>query len=58
MRQAKGFSVNRLVEECEWLSPSVCMRLESESGAVTVSAIERDTEVLEIHPRELFNFDF
>jgi len=57
IRVKKGYSVNRMAAEGERLSPSVILRLESGAGAVTVSAILRYSEVLEIHPKKLLDFD-
>lgn len=58
LRTKKGVSVNRMAREAEKLSPSVIIRLESGSGAVTVSALLRFAEVLEVHPKKLLDFDF
>lgn len=58
LRMRKGYSVNRMAREGDRLSPSVIMRLESGEGAVTVTALLRFAEVLEIHPKKLLDFEF
>lgn len=58
LRIKKGFSVNRLAAASEGLSPSVIIRLEKGTGAVTVSALLRYAEALEMHPKALFDFDY
>lgn len=52
-----GHSVNKMAREGDRLSPSVILRLESGSGAVTVSALFRYAEVLELPLKRLFDFD-
>lgn len=58
IRIKKGYSVNRLAKEAEKLSPSVVMRLESGSGAVTINSLIRYAQVLEIPLKRLFDFSF
>src|SRR5262245_56955370 len=56
LRNQKGFSIDRLSKESEHLSPSVIHRLETGSGAVTVSALFRYAKTLEIPAKALFEF--
>lgn len=58
LRVKRGYSVNRLAADSEGLSPSVILRLEKGTGAVTVSALLRYADTLEIHPKKLLDFDF
>jgi SOS-response transcriptional repressor LexA len=51
------YSIDRMAKESEQLSPSVIHRLETGSGAVTVSALFRYAEVLNVHPRELLDIE-
>lgn len=56
LRIARGLSIDRFAKESEQLSPSVIHRLESASGAVTVTAMIRYAEVLGLHPKDLLDF--
>ena len=58
MRTRKGLSVNRMAREGDRLSPSVIIRLESGTGAVTVMALLRYAEVLGVPPKKLLDFPF
>lgn len=58
LRTKKGYSINRLAKEGEQLSPSVVMRLESGSGAVTINSLIRYAQVLELPPKKLLDFPF
>lgn len=57
LRLLKGYSIDRLAKESEQLSPSVIHRLETGSGAVTVSTLFRYAEILKISPQELWAFE-
>ena len=57
IRIQRGYSIDRLSKESSGLSSSVIHRLESGSGAVTVTALYRYAQVLGIKPRILFDFD-
>ncbi len=48
--------MDRLAKESEQLSTSVVHRLESGSGAVTITALYRYAEALNIHPKVLLDF--
>ncbi len=50
--------MDRLAKESEQLSTSVVHRLETGSGAVTVTALYRYAEGLNLHPKTLFDFPF
>jgi SOS-response transcriptional repressor LexA len=56
LRLSRGLSIDRFAKESEQLSPSVVHRLESASGAVTVTAMIRYAEVLGLHPKDLLDF--
>lgn len=56
LRLKAGYSIDRMAKESDQLSPSVIHRLESGSGAVTVSALQRFAQILELHPRDLLDF--
>jgi SOS-response transcriptional repressor LexA len=56
LRTARGYSIDRMAKESDQLSSSVIHRLEAASGPVTVSALYRFAQVLDIHPRELLDF--
>lgn len=56
IRVARGYSIDRMAKESEQLSSSVIHRLESGSGPVTVAALYRFAQVLDLHPRDLFDF--
>lgn len=58
LRIQKGFSIDRMAREGEQLSTSVVHRLETGVGAVTASALLRYAQVLEVHPKVLFDFPF
>lgn len=55
LRTKKGFSVNRLSDESDGLSPSAILRLEK-GQAVTTSTLYRYAKVLEVPVRSLFDF--
>lgn len=57
LRLAADYSIDRMAKESDQLSSSVIHRLESGSGAVTVSALQRYAQVLQIHPKELFDIE-
>lgn len=57
LRAQRGLSIDRLAKESDRLSASVVHRLESGSGAVTVSALFRYAEVLGVPPKDLLDFD-
>lgn len=50
--------MDRLAKESEQLSTSVVHRLETGSGAVTVTALYRYAEALGVHPKVLLDFPF
>ncbi len=56
LRIQKGYSIDRLSKESDGLSTSVIHRLERGSGAVTVSALYRYGNALDIHPKFLLDF--
>lgn len=58
IRIKKGYSIDRLAKESDQLSPSVIHRLENATGAVTIVALLRYAEVLELSLRELLDFPF
>ena len=57
LRTRKGFSLDRLAREGDRLSRGSLHRLEVASGDVQVSLLYRVAQVLEIHPRDLLNFE-
>ncbi|MBI3554736.1 MAG: LexA family transcriptional regulator [Deltaproteobacteria bacterium] len=58
LRQQKGYSIDRLSKESDQLSTSVIHRLETGNGPVTVTALFRYAEVLELMPKQLLDFPF
>jgi SOS-response transcriptional repressor LexA len=58
LRIQSGNSIDRLSKENESLSTSVIHRLETGSGAVTVSALFKFAQSLDLHPKQLLDFDF
>lgn len=56
IRVQKGLSIDRLAKESDRLSPSVIHRLENGTGAVTLNAVFKYADALNIDITELFNF--
>lgn len=57
LRIQKGYSIDRMSRESDQLSTSVIHRLETGSGAVTVSALTRYAEVLGVPLTRLMDFE-
>lgn len=58
LRQQRGFSIDRLAREAPKLSSSVIHRLETASGAVTVTALYRYALALGVDLKALFDFPY
>jgi phage repressor protein C with HTH and peptisase S24 domain len=58
LRTQRGLSIDRLAKEIDQLSSSVIHRLETGSGAVTVTALYRYAQALQIDVKALFDFSF
>ncbi len=56
LRTQRGYSIDRLAKESDHLSASVIHRLETGSGAVTVSALFRYAQALGVDPKQLMDF--
>lgn len=56
LRTQRGLSIDRLAKESEQLSSSVIHRLETGSGAVTITALYRYAQALGIEVKSLFDF--
>lgn len=56
LRKDRGYSIDRMAKESETLSSSVIHRLETGSGAVTVTALYRYAQLLKVEPKELLDF--
>lgn len=57
LRTSKGYSVNRLSDESERLSPNQIVRLEN-GEIVTTATLYRYAHVLGVPVKELFSFPF
>lgn len=57
LRVQQGYSIDRMAKEGDQLSPSVIHRLEQGSGAVTVSALFRYAQVLNVPATQLLDFE-
>lgn len=56
LRMQRGLSIDRLAKESDQLSSSVIHRLETGSGAVTITAIYRYAHALQVEVKSLFDF--
>ena len=56
LREAKGLSVRELASQCD-VDFSKINKLENNNGNITLTTLFELAEGLEIHPKELLNYD-